>query len=1009
MQKIKQDEKRVLVIGGGVGGIKAALDLSESRKKVLLIDSDYAIGGLMTQLDRTFPTNNCDLCTVSPHLSATTREKFLEVSTMTELTSLSGEAGDFTATLKTAPRFIDIEKCTACGECLKKFPEAVRFTPGLDPRAPTCMRYPQATPYAYSIDMEKVNDVEALKAVCKAGAIVPDDTEQEVQIKAASVVLSVGAEMFDSSVMDNFGSGKFDNVVPGLEYERIMSASGPFQGNLVRKSDQQRPKKVAWIQCVGSRGINKHDVSYCSSVCCMYALKEAMVTKERFGDDIETTIFFMDMRTFGKDYEQYYNRAKKDFGIRLIRCKPHTITELPDKSLAITYAREDLSAMEKEEFDMVVLSTGFRPNQKTIALAETLGIDLNEHNFAKSGTMDPVTTSKDGVYVCGVFESPKDIPETLVQASAAASIAGVAIESEDAADEPGSPYPPQRDVDGEDPKIGFFVVDCDGEIGQTLDIDKLLENAKTNPDVAVAEAFKLSCSFESMEKIGKLIKEQNLNRVVIGSGSPRIQEIMFQDMLRRAGLNPYLLELVNLRDQNAWAHNNDPAKALEKAFKMVQVGISGVRVAKPLAEKILPTSQCALVVGGGVTGMTSALELAKQGTFTYLVEKEPVLGGQALNLSQTIEGDDVAAFVKDLVTAVSANDNIKVYTGASIADHHGVPGNFTTGIKMLAAGAREQIEHGVTILATGAKANRPAVYGLGELDTVMTQLDLDAILENDEAKIKAMEQVVMIQCAGSREADNPNCSRLCCQAAIKNALRLLEMNSDLNIFVLYRDIRTYGFQEDYYKEARNKGVKFIRFDLDHRPVVSKDAGKTIVRTHDFVLGQDIEIEADCVALSTGLVANAETTNELARLFDLPKTEDGFFLEDHVKLKPIDMALRGFFVAGTAHSPKVIRESITQAHAVAGRARTLLATKEITLPATYATVDPIKCAVCLICVRACPYNVPFINTERHSEIDPAKCRGCGICVAECPAKAIQLTAWEDDQIMAKLDGLFERYN
>nr|WP_321398344.1 FAD-dependent oxidoreductase [uncultured Desulfobacter sp.] len=1009
MQKIKQDEKRVLVIGGGVGGIKAALDLSESRKKVLLIDSDYAIGGLMTQLDRTFPTNNCDLCTVSPHLSATTREKFLEVSTMTELTSLSGEAGDFTATLKTAPRFIDIEKCTACGECLKKFPEAVRFTPGLDPRAPTCMRYPQATPYAYSIDMEKVNDVAALKAVCKAGAIVPDDTEQEIQIKAASVVLSVGAQMFDPSVMDNFGSGKFDNVVPGLEYERIMSASGPFQGNLVRKSDQKRPKKVAWIQCVGSRGINKHDVSYCSSVCCMYALKEAMVTKERFGDDIETTIFFMDMRTFGKDYEQYYNRAKKDFGIRLIRCKPHTITELPDKSLSITYAKEDLSAMEKEEFDMVVLSTGFRPNQKTIALAETLGIDLNEHNFAKSGTMDPVTTSKDGVYVCGVFESPKDIPETLVQASAAASIAGVAIESEEATDEPGSLYPPQRDVEGEDPKIGFFVVDCDGEIGQALDINKVLENAKTNPDVAVAEAFGLSCSFDSMEKIGKLIKEKNLNRVVIGSGSPRIQEIMFQDMLRRAGLNPYLLELVNLRDQNAWAHNNDPAKALEKAFKMVQVGISGVRAAKPLAEKILPTSQCALVVGGGVTGMTSALELAKQGTFTYLVEKEPVLGGQALNLSQTIEGDDVAAFVKNLVTAVSANDNIKVYTGASIADHHGVPGNFTTGIKMLAAGAREQIEHGVTILATGAKANRPAVYGLGELDAVMTQLDLDAILEKDEAKIKAMEQVVMIQCAGSREADNPNCSRLCCQAAIKNALRLLEMNSDLNIFVLYRDIRAYGFQEDYYKKARDKGVKFIRFDLDHRPVVREDAGKTIVRTHDFVLGQDIEIEADCVALSTGLVANAETTNELARLFDLPKTEDGFFLEDHVKLKPIDMALRGFFVAGTAHSPKVIRESITQAHAVAGRARTLLATKEITLPATYATVDPIKCAVCLICVRACPYNVPFINTERHSEIDPAKCRGCGICVAECPAKAIQLTAWEDDQIMAKLDGLFERYN
>jgi heterodisulfide reductase subunit A len=390
------------------------------------------------------------------------------------------------------------------------------------------------------------------------------------------------------------------------------------------------------------------------------------------------------------------------------------------------------------------------------------------------------------------------------------------------------------------------------------------------------------------------------------------------------------------------------------------------------------------------------------------VEKAPVLGGQALNLSKTIEGDDVAAFVKDLVGKVSANENIKVFTDAVVAEHNGVPGRFTTGIKT-AADAYEQIDHGVTILATGATPNRPAVYGLGELDKVMTQLDLDSILENDESKIKAMEQVVMIQCAGSREADNPNCSRLCCQAAVKNALRLLEVNPDINVFVLYRDIRTYGFQEDYYKTARDKGVKFIRFDLDHRPVVREEAGKTIVRTHDFILGQDIDIEADCVALSTGLVANSDTNKELARLFNLPKTEDGFFLEDHVKLKPVDMALRGFFVAGTAHSPKVIRESITQAHAVAGRARTMLANKEITLGAAYATVDPIKCAVCLICVRACPFNVPFINNERHSEISPAKCHGCGICVAECPAKAIQLRGWEDDQILAKLDGLFERYN
>ena len=447
-------------------------------------------------------------------------------------------------------------------------------------------------------------------------------------------------------------------------------------------------------------------------------------------------------------------------------------------------------------------------------------------------------------------------------------------------------------------------------------------------------------------------------------------------------------------------------KALEKAFQLVQVGISGVRKAKSLVENMLPTSQDALVVGGGVTGMTAALEMADQGIATCIVEKAPELGGIANNLSKTIEGDDVKAYMADLVAKVSGHEKIKVMTDSVVAAHSGVPGRFTTEIKT--GDAVEKVDHGVTILATGALPNRPAVYGLGELDKVVTQLDLDAVMDTDEAKIKAMDQVVMIQCAGSREGDNPNCSRICCQAAVKNALRLVSINPDIEVFVLYRDMRTYGFLEDSYKEAREKGVKFIRFDLDHRPVVRQEDGKTIVRTHDFILGQDLDIEADCVALSTGFIAN-DANADLASVFCLPKTEDGFFLEDHVKLKPVDMALRGFFVAGTAHSPKVIRENVTQALAVAGRARTMLANKEINLGAQVAVVEPTKCATCLICVRACPFDVPFINEDRYSEIDPAKCRGCGICVAECPAKAIQLTAFEDDQILAKLDGLFERYN
>jgi heterodisulfide reductase subunit A len=1001
-------DRRVLVIGGGVGGIRAALDLAESRRNVLLIDKSYAIGGLMTQLDRTFPTNNCDLCTVSPYLSQGGREKYLEIKPMTRLTRLDGEAGAFTATLTTQPRYIDTEKCTACGECAKQFPDAVRFTPGLDPRAPTCMRYPQATPFAFSIDMDKIEDVEALKKVCKADAILPNDTPEETVMDVSSVVLSVGADLFDPGVLDHFGGGQFDNVVTGLEYERIMSASGPFQGNLVRKSDGKRPKKVAWIQCVGSRGINRADVPYCSSVCCMYALKEAMVTKERFGEDIETTIFFMDMRTHGKDYEQYYNRARDEYHVRMVRSRPHSIMQQPDtKNLSIAYAVEDKSVQETEEFDMVVLSTGFRVTGETRELAENLGIDLNVHDFAETDHFNPVQTSRPGVYVCGVYESPKDIPETMVQASAAAAMAATNLPVSPAGLNGEDVFPPERDIKGEDPRIGVFVCDCGFEIGGVLNVGNLLDAVRTRPNVVVAEAVGYGCSSESMAKIEAMITKNNLNRVVIGGCSPRTHETKFQDLLRRVGLNRYLVEMVNLRDQNTWTHMAEPDKAQEKAVKMLKIGIAGVRTNHPLREHTLPMSQKALVVGGGVTGMTAALKLADQGIKTYLVERAPSLGGLARSLRKTIEGDDVAPFVQHLVEQVTAHTNIQVLTRSVIVDHSGMPGLFKTGIQTGVRMNYMQIDHGVTVLATGAAANRPALYGLGTLDNVMTQLDMDSLMADDPEKIKAMDQVVMIQCVGSREADNPNCSRICCQAAVKNALKIKEISPETEVFVLYRDMRTYGFLEDYYRKARDLGVKFIRFSLENRPEVREEDGGLVVRTHDYVLDSDIDIDADCVVLSTGLIADDENTEDLALMFHLPRTEDHYFLEDHVKLRPVDMSQRGFFLAGTAHSPKVIKECVTQAQAAAGRAQTLLSKKEINLGACVAVVDEKKCASCLICVRACPFDVPFINADGVSQIDADKCHGCGVCAGECPAKAIQLLAYEDDQIMAKLDGLFER--
>ncbi|MFO7930620.1 MAG: FAD-dependent oxidoreductase [Desulfosalsimonas sp.] len=1010
-QTTQDGNNRVLVIGGGMAGIRVALDLAESLRDVVLIDKSHAIGGIMTSLDRTFPTNNCDLCTISPHLSESGRQQRIDLRPMTEVEKVQGEQGDFRVTIKTMPRYIDVEKCTACGDCLEKFPECVRFTPGLDPRAPTCMRYPQATPYAFSVDADKVDDFDALQQVCRAGAIVADDRGRTETLSVASIVLSTGAGLFDPSELDNFGGGKYQNVVTGLEYERIMSASGPTQGQLVRPSDQKRPSRVAWIQCVGSRGINRGDVPYCSGVCCMYALKEAMVTRERFADDIETSIFYMDMRTFGKDYELYLNRAVDQYGVRLVRSMPHSVVEDPETgNLSITYATDGDSVQKTEDFDMVVLSTGFRISPDSLELAGRLGIEVNEHGFAQTKSFGTVETSRPGIYACGVCESPKDIPETMIQASAAAAVAGTrAPPGQQGAGQEDEVFPPEQDVSGQPPRVGVFVCDCGTNIGGVIDVDGLVEKARGINCVVHAEAVGYGCSSESIARMEKAVKQQGVNRVVIGGCSPRTHEIKFQDMMRRCGLNRYLVEIVNIRDQDTWPHKDRPEQAGQKALSLLQMGVAGVNTARSLSENVVPINQNVLVVGGGVAGMNSALLLADHGFRVYLVERENELGGLAAKIRTTLQGDDVGAYLADLVEKVHANPNIRVMTRTIIVDHKGMPGRHTTGVQTGPGMHYMQIDHGAAILATGALASRPDQYMLGRHEKVMTQMDLDAKIADDPDSVRAMDQAVMIQCAGSREPGNPNCSRICCQSAVKNALRMKKLNPEMQVYVLYRDIRTYGFYEDYYTEARKQGVRFIRYEPDSRPEVRAGKDGLEVGVHDPVLGRRLEISADAVILSTGFAADDETTEDLSMMFHLTRSDDGYFLEDHVKLRPSDMSARGFFIAGTVHSPKSISESITQAQAAAGRVRSLLTRRFLTTGAAVAKVNRNKCAACLICVRACPFKVPFINAEGYSEIDPALCHGCGTCAAECPARAIELTRYEDDQIMARLDGLFERMN
>ena len=1008
---IKDLKKTVLIIGGGVGGIKAAMDLSEAGKDVLLIDRAASIGGLMTQLDRTFPTNNCDLCTMSPRLSAGARQQHIELLPLTQLSEIQGEAGDFTITLTRTPRYIDLGKCTACGECHKKYPECVHFNPGLDHRAPTCMRYPQATPQAFSIEMEACKDVDGLVESCPAGAILPTDQEKQESRQVGAIILSIGTDLFNPDNLEHFGHSLYPNVVTGLEYERIMSASGPTQGQLARPSDGQQPKRVAWIQCAGSRGINREDVSYCSSVCCMYALKEAIVTKERFKDDIETTIFYMDMRTFGKDYESYYQHAQDAYGIRLVRCRPHSV--LPDtadtasEDLLISYATDETSEMLTESFDMVVLSTGFRPSEKSTQLAETLGIELNPHRFAKTDSFAPVCTNKEGIYVCGVFEEPKDIPETIVQSSAAACLAAKHVSRQKGVGQSVDDYPLEKDVSGKLPRIGVFVCECGQNIAGVIDVEAVVAEAKTYPNVVTAEITGHGCGAEALSHIQRVIQDQKLNRIVLGACSPRTHEALFQETIRQAGLNKYLLEIANIRDQNAWVHGDTSELATAKAKKQIRMAVSGVVESVALRDHQLTMNKDVLVLGGGVAGMNSAMELADQGFKVVLAERNGRLGGLAAVIRRNLEGDDVQAYVQELIEKVTHHDHIEVITNAILVDHHGMPGKFTTGFQIGPRMYYRAIEHGATVLATGALAHRPNQYLLDRHDAVMTQIDLDNLLEDKPEQINGWECLVMIQCVGSRTPENPNCSRVCCQTAIKNALRLLDTNPDMKIFILYRDIRTYGFSEDAYIEARRRGITFVRYRPETPPVVEASDAQLSVRFKDPILGLDLEVTADCLALSTGLLVDDETAEDLAAIFHLNRTPNGQFLEEHVKLQPVDMSVPGFFMAGTAHSPRLIRESVTQGQAVAGRVQAMLAQDTINLGATVARVEAEKCATCLACVRACPYNVPFINENRYSEIDPAKCHGCGTCAAECPAKAIQLSRFEDEPIMAKLEGLLER--
>jgi len=900
---------------------------------------------------------------------------------------------------------VDLDKCIACGACSDKCPKRIpnEYNEGLDKRKAAYVRYAQAVPLKYGIDAENCiyfqkGKCKACQKFCPTGAVNYDQQEEVRDIKVGSVIISAGFKPFDPTPYVQYSYANFPNVVTALEFERILAASGPWMGHLVRPSDEAEPKKIAWIQCVGSREVNTCDHPYCSAVCCMYAIKEAVIAKEHSHTDLDAAIFFMDMRTFGKDFERYYEGAQED-GVRFIRSRIHSISELEDRSLQIEYATEDGQA-RMETFDMVVLSQGLETAPETIELCQKLDINLSPGKFISTSCFEPVTTSRPGVYVCGALAGPKDIPLSVMEASAAACAAAGKLSSARGSLAQEQEFPEERPVAGDIPRVGVFVCSCGINIAGVVDVEAVAEYAKTLPYVTYVRNNLFSCSQDTQDKMAEVIAEEGLNRVVVAACTPRTHEPLFQETLVNAGLNKYLFEMANIRNQDSWVHSGDPAAATEKAKDLIRMAVAKAALLAPLQEVQLEVTPGALIIDGGVSGMNAALNLAAQGYTSHLVERDNALGGNARSLRVTAQNQPIAPYLDELRERIEAEPLITVHLNTTLKEGEGFVGNFKT--TLAGDSGEEVVEHGVTLICTGAGEYKPNEYLYGQDPRVMTHLEIDQAVLGGELDLSEVNKAVFIQCVGSRDPERPYCSKVCCTHSVESALAIKEANPEAQVVILYRDIRTFGERELLYKEARSKGVLFVRYDLEHKPEVKATDDGLLVTVRDHVLDRDLLIEADLIGLATAIVSNR--SNDLAQMFKIPMDSDGWFLEAHQKLRPVDFATDGVFMAGLAHYPKPLEEAVAQAQAAVARAVTVLSSKEMMLPGTVAFIDQRKCVGCGVCWTVCPYQAITQDDKGLAVVNEALCKGCGTCVASCRSGAPNLRGFTNQGVMAQIMAL-----
>jgi len=944
------------------------------------------------------------------------------------------------------------DQCQACGACVFVCPTGAidlatisarrpklhqtGYAQYLESRPSIDLAHPQASPRVPVIDRDncvhfQTGECGLCAKVCQAGAIDYEQPVESLELEVGAVVLTPGFEAFDAARRGEFGYGLSPNVLTSVQFERILSAAGPTQGHIRRPTDGQPPRRLAFIQCVGSRD-HGCDNDYCSSICCMAATKEAILAKEH-EPGLDVAIFFLDLRAFGKDFDRYCERAKNQLGVRYIRSFISRVYEMPGtRNLRLVYAAGTMVSgsgdkgvsnrlcaapsgpfqqtvpdtfvtvkQAEEEFDMVVLSLGLEPSASLQEQAQRFGVVLNRWGFAATDEFRPLDTSRPGVFVGGAFQEPKDIPDTVMQASAAAGRAMCLLTKARGSRVKTKTYPPERDVSDEPPRIGVFVCHCGSNIAAVVDVERVVEQTRQLPGVVVAETNVYTCADDNQDRMKVKITEHRLNRIVVASCTPRTHEPIFRDTLRDAGLNPYLLEMANIRDQCSWVHSGNPSAATEKAIDLVRMATARAAALLPLQETTAPVNRAALVVGGGIAGMTAALALAEQGFPVHLVEKSDRLGGTVRQIHRTLDGHDVQTLLAETIQQAETHPRITVHLQSRVAKVGGHVGEFSS--QIVNGQATSEVHHGVVVVATGATEQKPTAYHYGKSERVLTQLELSDRLGQGQVSLPRQATVAMIQCVEQRDAQRPYCSRVCCTTAVKNALEMKRRWPDARIVVFYRDVRTYGFREAAYREAREKGVLFVRYEPEQPPELLDAGGKSRLKAREPSLGRDLVLQPDLVVLAAPAVPRADR-GELSELLRVPLNADGFFLEAHMKLRPVDFASEGLFLCGSAHAPKFIGETISQATAVAGRAASILSRKRMPVGGQIAWVDPDQCISCMTCVHVCPYMAPQVSANNKAEVQGAVCMGCGSCSAECPAKAITLRHFMDAQIMAAVNGL-----